>query len=316
MRAEARGRVQRPRSRPAPVTVLGCDLGNTPTPLEMSMSEDSDGAPDRDAERKRLLAYERTMFEGWLDDLAKLPPEKEFMRSQRVLGHLAQIISSPYVTPEELFKRVYGDAGANGFWEVECSEPVKWDHAIRLFAVMLAHDRGRETYRDDRNFNMLLISVGSQFVDAFHLGEDFFSGDTSPLKQFIPSDGSPPKTVEYGWQVKPSHTLKVDIRQAAQWLLSKPKRRQWVPASLADFVRSPSSPPASSADSASEPKGVADLRRAQEWMRANITAPGQWKRAGAIERCRQDTKVTDRVARAAWNMLPDDLRGTRGRRKG
>lgn len=49
------------------------------------------------------------------------------------------------------------------------------------------------------------------------------------------------------------------------------------------------------------------------WMRSNVTRPGQRKRDAAIRDCRDATGCTHRAALAAWNALPPELKGTRGR---
>lgn len=57
------------------------------------------------------------------------------------------------------------------------------------------------------------------------------------------------------------------------------------------------------------------LAAANEWMRANVTRQGQWKRDGALDACRAATGCQYRTALAAWEALPDALKGTRGKRK-
>lgn len=51
------------------------------------------------------------------------------------------------------------------------------------------------------------------------------------------------------------------------------------------------------------------------WMAKNVTRRGAWKRDGAIIACRDATHCTDAAARAAWNSLPPEVKGTRGRPK-
>lgn len=51
---------------------------------------------------------------------------------------------------------------------------------------------------------------------------------------------------------------------------------------------------------------------AHDWMQTNVTRRGAWKRESAIDACRKDVRCSYRVALAAWNALPDDLRGARG----
>jgi hypothetical protein len=48
-------------------------------------------------------------------------------------------------------------------------------------------------------------------------------------------------------------------------------------------------------------------------MRENVTTAGAWKRDGAIKACQSKAGATYREAQAAWNALPDALKGTRGR---
>ncbi len=51
------------------------------------------------------------------------------------------------------------------------------------------------------------------------------------------------------------------------------------------------------------------------WMAKNVTRRGAWKRDGAIIACRDATHCTDAAARAAWNSLPPEVKGARGRPK-
>lgn len=51
------------------------------------------------------------------------------------------------------------------------------------------------------------------------------------------------------------------------------------------------------------------------WMAKNVTRRGAWKHDGAIIACRDATHCTDAAARAAWNSLPPEVKGTRGRPK-
>jgi hypothetical protein len=53
--------------------------------------------------------------------------------------------------------------------------------------------------------------------------------------------------------------------------------------------------------------------RAVAWMRENVCRPRQWKRDVAIVDCCAATRCKSRVARAAWDALPTELKGTRGR---
>jgi hypothetical protein len=51
------------------------------------------------------------------------------------------------------------------------------------------------------------------------------------------------------------------------------------------------------------------------WMRNHVTLKTRLKREGALQRCRVEAGCTYREALAAWNALPDELRGTRGGHK-
>ena len=59
----------------------------------------------------------------------------------------------------------------------------------------------------------------------------------------------------------------------------------------------------------------ARLDKARDWMRANVTRPGQWKRDGAIAACSEATGIPQLVCRQAWDGLDGPLRGSRGVRK-
>lgn len=81
-------------------------------------------------------------------------------------------------------------------------------------------------------------------------------------------------------------------------------------------VRSASTTACSRQDAtANMPLSSSSLHSATIWMRQNVTKPGQWKRQSAIMACRQEANVTDRAARAAWDALTEEIRGTRGKHK-
>lgn len=61
-----------------------------------------------------------------------------------------------------------------------------------------------------------------------------------------------------------------------------------------------------------QPPPSAAAIRAKEWMVANVTYRGAWKRQAAIIACRAAAKCTDAVAEHAWNELPASVRTTRG----
>lgn len=64
---------------------------------------------------------------------------------------------------------------------------------------------------------------------------------------------------------------------------------------------------------AATPKASESQAAADQWMRKHVTARGQWKRDSAITACRGATVCTFRQARAAWDVLPDSIRNSRGR---
>lgn len=51
------------------------------------------------------------------------------------------------------------------------------------------------------------------------------------------------------------------------------------------------------------------------WMEKHVTGPGSWKRDLALKACMEATGCVHRDALAAWNALPEALKGTRGRPK-
>ena len=54
---------------------------------------------------------------------------------------------------------------------------------------------------------------------------------------------------------------------------------------------------------------------AKKWMSDQVIRPGQWKIDDAVRQCMVATKATFRESRDAWKLLPDDIRGKRGRHK-
>ncbi|UPY37209.1 hypothetical protein [Sediminicoccus sp. KRV36] len=94
--------------------------------------------------------------------------------------------------------------------------------------------------------------------------------------------------------------------------------REWPP--FDDAEREPVEPepvvlgPPEALPLAKPPHAVSGAATAAEnWMRENVTSAGAWKRDGAIRACQNKTGATYREALAAWNALPEGLKGTRGR---
>jgi len=165
-----------------------------------------------------LRAQDTAQFRASLAYTAKQP---EFVRSDMTLVHLQHLVSSPYLSMDECLSAIYGTPKI--FWEIECSEPVKWSRFIELFRVLLLE--GKRTIHAPA----VSMAIAGAMLDAYRENADFFVGDVAALEH-----------AQYGWQVK-SDTLKIHVRKAGLWLMSKPKRAHLVPANFRAFIDAPAS---------------------------------------------------------------------------
>lgn len=169
-----------------------------------------------DADARR--ATERCEFRKRLAETAALP---EPTRVNRLIMHLRDILHSPYVSPDECFKAVYGSEGSTAFWRIQCSEPI----AISSFVHLLATTGSRF----EADFIPRSKALWAAMFSAYQSGERaWFVGDVTVL------DG-----VNYSCEVptlRGLERLKLLPRDAAEWLERMPKRRHLLPDSLAEFL--------------------------------------------------------------------------------
>lgn len=141
----------------------------------------------------------------------------EWARVGLIIWHLRDNRRYNLMPLEELFITAYGQAGSAAFWHIECSEPIK----LKRFTTLLA----LTNERDRLEVRVLEIGLRSAIQVAAQSAEECFVGNTVALKAAVSE-----------WDVKDGGTLRIDVRRMATWMLSKPLRRDLVPASLVAYL--------------------------------------------------------------------------------
>jgi hypothetical protein len=159
-------------------------------------------------------AIETAQFKAALSDTATQP---EFIRATMMPGHLRTLVACPWISAEACFRLVYGPRGASAFWKIECSEPVKWGRFLTVCSSLVAEN--------DQHYVTVRWALASAMLDAHRQKAPFFFGDTAELDH-----------AEHGREVT-SDKLKIDVKQAGEWLLDRPKQHHLIPSSLRAFLR-------------------------------------------------------------------------------
>jgi hypothetical protein len=130
---------------------------------------------------------------------------------------LTSLSGVPAPELEDCLTEIYGPGGSRAMWEVEFSEPLRVGLFVSLLSVLLADHHLRSVF--------FFCDLKSTLTAAFLAGEPWFVGDESAFNE------ARAKTL-FG-----TSRLSVRGKEAAEWLLLKPKRRHLVPTLLENWLR-------------------------------------------------------------------------------
>jgi hypothetical protein len=169
---------------------------------------------------------------GSNEQASKLVLKNEFLVRAKLLSNLPEVYRGPRLTlllaealafgiraEAEFFLAAYGDSTGRGYWYVQLSEPILLYKFAYVLAVHVAESADQ--------LEPATIALIWAFRDAAEAGEDWLVGDTAPLLALQNRQRN----------FETLGKIKVRPRAAVHWLLSKPKRRHFVAASLRSFVQ-------------------------------------------------------------------------------
>ena len=158
--------------------------------------------------------------------------EQQFLDRAKALTNVAEVFRCPQVTllicemvafgvraEAKIFEAAYGDPSGQKYWDTQLSEPIR---VYKLAHVLSAH-----LAEQVEQLEWARIAIIRAFRDAAEAGEQWFTGDTTPLSAV--KDG---RNIFEGLA-----NIKLHPRPAVEWLLSKPMRQHLVPTSLQQFLR-------------------------------------------------------------------------------
>ena len=170
---------------------------------------DDETAPDNDDRADIEQRKQQILLRA--EALANSP---EYIRSPLVMQLICDAKAFGLCTEAEIFQHAYGDPSGRMYWDARLSEPTPLNLLADLLCVH--HDK------NFRDIDYAKIAILRAFRDAAQAGETWFLGNTAPLLDM--RDGCGP--------LEGLDEVKIRPRDAVVWMLSKPMRRDFVPAGL------------------------------------------------------------------------------------
>ena len=166
----------------------------------------------------------RALEQQFLDRAKALTNVAEVFRCLQVTMLICDMVAFGVRAEAKIFEAAYGEPSGQKYWDAHLSEP------IRVYT--LAHVLSAHLAEQAEQLEWARIAIIRAFRDAAEAGEQWFTGDTTPL--LAVEDGQ----TNFEGLAK----IKLYPRPAVEWLLSKPKREHLVPTSLQRFLQSGGEP--------------------------------------------------------------------------
>ena len=178
---------------------------------------------------------DRALEQRFIDRAKALSNVAEVFRCSKVTLLICDMVAFGVRAEAKIFEAAYGDPSGQKYWDAQLSETIR---VYKLAHVLSAH-----LAEQAEQLEWARIAIIRAFRDAAAAGEQWFTGDTTPL--LAVKDGQT--------NFEGLANIKLHPRPAVEWLLSKPMRQHLVPQSLQKFLQSGRDPTTAKVSSARRP---------------------------------------------------------------